>query len=522
MTRRESASVEIFPKQNMASKYAEVINKLRTTFKHGITKSLEYRKQQLKALYRLCKDNEEVLVRAMKEDLNKPKFESVVCEIEFIRNDIRGMLINLEKWASPEYTSKHVVLMFDSTFIHREPFGLVLIIGAWNYPLQLTLSPLVGAIAAGNVAVIKPSELSPATARVLEDLLPLYLDQNSYALINGGVPETTELLKEQYDYIFYTGCPSVGKIIRNAANKHLTPITLELGGKSPLYLDKRVNIEIACRRILWGKFINAGQTCVAPDYILCSEETQEEFIHMASKILSEFFGENPQNSSDLARIVNKKHFQRICNLITNSTVVVGGDFVEEECYISPTILKDVKISDPVMEEEIFGPVLPIVPVKDVDEAISIINSKERPLSLYLFSTKDEVIKKFLNSTSSGSFCVNDTVVHLSVDTLPFGGIGNSGMGRYHGKYSFDTFSHLKAVLKRNFNPVLEQLGSLRYPPYTDQKMNKLMMLLKKRRNPFPYGTPYVIVFVLGIITAVVIRFILIASGGIKYLPYPFH
>lgn len=505
----------------MASIYKEVIDKLQTKFKQGVTKPLDYRTQQLKALYRLCKENENALVKAMRDDLNKPYFESVICEIEFVRNDIRGMLINLEKWAREEYTSKHILLTFDSSYIRREPYGVVLIIGTWNYPIQMTLSPLVGAIGAGNAAVIKPSEISPATARVLEELLPLYLDKDCYKVINGGAAETTELLKEKFDYIFYTGSSSVGKIIGDAANKYLTPCTLELGGKSPLFLDTEVDVEVSCRRILWGKFINSGQTCVAPDYILCTEKRQEEFIQVAKTILKEFFGENPHDSGDLARIVNKKHFKRIERLVSSGSVAIGGVCIEKELYISPTVLINVKASDVVMQEEIFGPILPIVPIADVEEAIRFINDRDKPLCLYVFSNNKNVVKRFLNDTSSGSCCVNDTVVHLSVDSLPFGGVGGSGMGRYHGKFSFDTFSHKKAVLIRNFIPLLEKLGALRYPPYTDKNMEKLLVLMKKRPNLCPKVSYYTLVFLLGIVTAVVVRMAFVASGMTKYFPHPF-
>lgn len=492
---------------NMGNKFGEALVRARNAFHRGITKSVDFRIKQLKQLLKLLDENQDVLAEAMQQDLSKPKFESLLMEVEYVRNDIRGAIGCIKTWMKPQYTEKSLILFFDKSFIHNEPYGVALIIGAWNYPVQLTLSPLVGAIAAGNCVILKPSEVSPSTAKVLEELLPQYLDKECYHVVTGGVSETTELLKEKFDYIFYTGNPGVGKIIREAANKHLTPVTLELGGKSPVYLDNNIDMDIATKRIIWGKFINAGQTCVSPDYVLCAPGVEKPFLEAFKTNLKKFYTENPEKSPDFGRIVNNRHFQRLSKVIKSGTTAIGGELIEEDNYIAPTVLINVKPTDPIMQEEIFGPILPILSIGSPQEAIEFIKSREKPLSLYVFSTDSKVIGLFMNSTSSGSLCVNDTVVHLSIDALPFGGVGQSGIGRYHGKYSFETFSHQKAVLVRNFNPVAERIGSPRYPPFSDKKLKYLNNLLKKRTSILPDGTGYVFVFILGFIAAVIVKLI---------------
>ncbi|XP_054161358.1 aldehyde dehydrogenase family 3 member B1-like isoform X2 [Oppia nitens] len=491
----------------MSAIIEKAITRARMAFARNTTKSLDFRVSQLKALNRLLSENKETFVSAMKEDFKKPPFETMLAEVEFVQNDIKDQLLHIKENMKPTYVSKSIPVMMDTALIHKDPYGLVLIIGAWNYPIQLALCPLVGAISAGNCAIIKPSEISPNTANVLAELIPKYLDNECFHVITGGPVETQVLLKERFDYIFFTGSTSIGKIVAEAAAKHLTPLTLELGGKSPLYIDDTVpNLEIAWRRILWGKLLNAGQTCVAPDYILCTTKVQKTLINAAEKIIKEFYGEDPQKSPDFCRIVNTKHFERVAKLIDSSgKPVIGGQKDNTENYIAPTILVDVSPNDPIMSEEIFGPVLPIVNVSSEEEAINFINKGEKPLSLYLFSSNKNTIKKFLNETSSGSVCVNDCVFHLCVDTLPFGGVGHSGVGRYHGKYSFDTFTHEKSVLIRGYNPVLEALGSKRYPPYSDGKARFMRHLLAKRRDFTPKYLSHYVMCAVGAITVLAIQ-----------------
>ncbi|XP_050298328.1 aldehyde dehydrogenase, dimeric NADP-preferring-like [Anthonomus grandis grandis] len=459
---------------------SEIISVLRNSFNNGKTKPISFRIKQLKSLYKMYVENEDKILSALWTDLRKSKSESNVMEIGFLYNDIKNLVYNLEEWAKPEYVKKDLANILDTAYIQREPFGVVLSIGAWNYPVNLTLLPVHGAIAAGNCVIIKPSEVAEATSNVISELIPKYLDTDCYRVYTGGVAETTELLKEKFDYIFYTGNSTVGKIIHAAANKYLTPVTLELGGKSPCYLDSSANLKTAAKRILWGKYANVGQTCVAPDYLLCTKEIEEKFIPIAREVLKEFYGENPKESPDYGRIIADRHFQRIKKLLETGKVIVGGDCDPKERYIAPTIMTDVKQGDPILQEEIFGPILPIVNVANAHEAIKFINANEKPLALYVFSNNTNEVKLILNNTSSGTVCINDTLMQLTVDTLPFGGVGQSGMGSYHGKYSFDTFSHKKSVLWKDLGLLGEKLGAAKYPPFTRAKMNYLMFMLAKR------------------------------------------
>jgi len=463
----------------------EIISKTRSVFNSGRTKSLKWRQDQLKNLMRLFDENESKMCEALGSDLRKPKQECFSFEIEYIRNDIRGCLNNVEEWVKDKNVEPNVVTLMDKTYLTMDPYGVVLLIGAWNYPIQLTLGPLGGAICAGNCVVIKPSDLTPATSKLLAELVPQYLDKDCFPVVEGGVKETTELLKERFDYIFYTGSSTVGRIIREAANKHLTPVTLELGGKSPVFIDSSCNMEITAKRLLWAKCANLGQTCVAPDYVLCDEKVEKQFVSAMDKLITEWYGTNPQKSSDLARICNPRHFSRLKGLLDSSSgeVVVGGESDLDDLYISPTIIINVSKEDSIMKEEIFGPILPIYRVKDTQEAIDFINSREKPLALYVFSSKSSVLEAFKRGTSSGSLSANDAMVHMSVETLPFGGVGHSGMGAYHGKYTFETFSHQKSVLVRDFSAIGEKLGDARYPPYADWKISRLGFLLKNRDIP---------------------------------------
>ncbi|XP_013137408.1 PREDICTED: aldehyde dehydrogenase, dimeric NADP-preferring isoform X3 [Papilio polytes] len=478
---------------------ADVVAKAHDTFNRGVTKPIEWRRQQLQNLMRMYTENQNAMIAALAKDLRRSKMEAVLLETEYLINDLKNTLNNLDKWMEPERPSKGIVNMLDDVVIYNDPYGVALVIGAWNYPLQLLLLPMAGAIAAGNVVVVKPSELSEACAQFIVEMIPKYLDNDAVIVVEGGPEETTELLKQKFDYIFYTGGTNVGKIVYAAATKHLTPVTLELGGKSPTYIDSTVDIEVTAKRVLWGKFINSGQTCIAPDFVLCSKEVQEKFVNAARGVLKEWYGEDPQKSPDLCRIINSRHFSRLQALIDASKdkIAIGGQTDPTERFIAPTILTNVKGTDKIMEDEIFGPILPIVPVENAYEAIKFINAREHPLVLYVFTNERDTRTLFNEQTRSGSIGVNDTIMFYGVETLPFGGVGSSGIGAYHGKTTFDTFTHKKSCLIKNFSPIGEKLGSMRYPPYSDKKLNGITMLMAKRSLPSFKFLPYLLTFALG-------------------------
>lgn len=435
---------------------------LRYNFNQGLTKDINYRCRQLAGLARFLKECEADIEKALFEDLHKSPIEAFVTETNMVASEIRLCLKKLKSWVKPKRVTTPLGAKPGKSYIYPEPLGLVLIIAPWNYPLQLTLSPLIGAIAAGNCAVIKPSEIAVATCHLLKEKLTHYLDPASIRVIDGGVAETTTLLAQQFDYIFYTGNGNVGRIVMEAAAKHLTPVSLELGGKSPCIVDKDADIPVAARRIVWGKFLNAGQTCVAPDYILAHDAIKAELLTAMKKSLLDFWGENPQSSRDYGRIINTNHFQRLMRLIPGSgEIVVGGQADEKTHFIAPTILDNLPPDAPVMIDEIFGPILPIITIKSINNAIQYINARPKPLALYLFTNQEQTKKQIIEQTSAGSVCINHVILQLTVPDLPFGGVGPSGMGAYHGKASFRTFSHYKSVFNKPtwFDP------SIAYPPY---------------------------------------------------------
>eukprot|EP01118_Nematostelium_gracile_P008689 TRINITY_DN2880_c0_g1_i1.p1 TRINITY_DN2880_c0_g1~~TRINITY_DN2880_c0_g1_i1.p1 ORF type:complete len:507 (+),score=163.91 TRINITY_DN2880_c0_g1_i1:154-1521(+) len=417
---------------------------------------------------------------ALEKDLgHRGEFFAEGIELSAALGEIRGTIKNLAKWMKPERADTPLVVFPGDCYVQNDPLGVVLVISPWNYPVSLCLVPLVGAMAAGNTVVLKPSEVSPNVSALFAKLIPKYLDTEAVAVIEGGPEETTAILKERFDHIFYTGNSIVAKIIMKAAAEYLTPVTLELGGKSPCYVDSSVDMDVAVRRITWGKFMNCGQTCVAPDYILCHKDKIEQLSEALKKSVTEFYGKDPQNSKDYSRIINERHAQRLKKLIDdskkeNNEVITGGDGIVDERYIAPTIIRNVDGDSVLMKDEIFGPILPILTVDSVDEAINIINKGEKPLAAYVFTKSDSIASKVRDETTSGGLVVNDVVVHVGVKSLPFGGVGNSGMGRYHGKYSFETFSHKKAVVARGTKMDAPQ----RYPPYDNSKLSTLRTLQK--------------------------------------------
>jgi aldehyde dehydrogenase (NAD+)/aldehyde dehydrogenase (NAD(P)+) len=454
------------------TKIQALIQKQRIFFQTGKTKEVAFRLEQLKILKQLVLDNESAILQAIYKDLHKPEFEAYATEIGVIK-EINYAIKHIKTWTKPKKAQVPADFFSYSARIYPEPLGIILFIGPWNYPFQLILSPLVGAIAAGNCAIIKPSELAPHTSNLLADLISKYFPPEYIAIVEGGIETSQQLLQEKFDHIFFTGGTAIGKVIMEAAAKHLTPVTLELGGKSPCIVDTDINLEHTARRIVWGKFINAGQTCIAPDYLLVNQKIKPDLIAALQKTITEFYGENPANSPDFARIINQKHFTRLSRLLHNGEIIIGGDINPEERYIAPTIIDHVSLTDPVMQEEIFGPILPVMEYTDITEAIALINSQPKPLALYLFSQNKNLQQRILQETSSGGVCLNDTIMQVGVSSLPFGGVGDSGMGSYHGKASFDTFSHYKSVLKNSFWLDLDW----RYAPYKN-KLSLLKRIIK--------------------------------------------
>ncbi|XP_007518740.1 aldehyde dehydrogenase family 3 member B1 [Erinaceus europaeus] len=457
---------------------ADTLQRLREAFGSGRTRPAEFRASQLKGLSRFLKDNKQLLQEALAQDLHKPSFEAEVSELSIAQSEIDLALRSLRAWMKDQPVSRNLATQLDSAFIRKEPYGMVLVISPWNYPLNLTLVPLVGALAAGNCVVLKPSEFSRSTEKVLAEVLPRYLDQDCFAVVRGGPEETGQLLERKFDYIFFTGSPRVGRLVMMAAAKHLTPVTLELGGKNPCYVDEDCDPQTVANRVAFFRFFNAGQTCVAPDYVLCSPATQERLLPALQSAISRFYGEDPRGSASLGRICSLKHFQRLQGLLGCGRVAIGGQSDERDLYIAPTVLVDVRETEPVMQEEIFGPILPIVTVGSLEEALAFIRRREKPLALYAFSNRSQVVRQVLAQTSSGGFCGNDGFMHLTLASLPFGGVGASGMGRYHGRFSFDTFSHHRACLLRR--PGLEKVYSLRYPPYSPRNLQLLLLATQDR------------------------------------------
>jgi aldehyde dehydrogenase (NAD+) len=452
----------------------ELVARLRAAFSGGRTRSYEWRSEQLAALRRLLTENERALYAALQADLGRSELDAFLTEQRELRNAVDLAAKKLKRWMAPKSVSTPALLKPGASFVQPEPLGVVLIIAPWNYPVLLLLNPLIGAIAAGNAVVLKPSEVSENVSGLLAELLPRYLDNEAIAVVSGGPDETTQLLAQRFDHIFYTGNGRVGRIVMMAAAQHLTPVTLELGGKSPCIVDEHADLEVAARRIVWGKFLNCGQTCIAPDYVLVHEKVHDALLPLLAANIRGFYGDNPAHSPDYGRIINTRHHARIMGLLPGSgSVVTGGDSDVASRYIAPTVLRDVPDDAPVMRDEIFGPLLPVLPARGLEHAISFIHAREKPLALYLFSKSQRSVERVLANTSSGGVVVNHTLMQLAVPGLPFGGVGASGMGAYQGQHTFDTFSHHKAVLRKPFSPD----PKFTYPPHSERKTSWLKRLI---------------------------------------------
>ena len=466
----ESTQTEAIPSFPIAE-IAPTVQRLRETFDSGRTRPLAWRKEQLEGILAFGKEQGDALVTALQADMGKPEVEARTADIGQIAIEARLALKNLKKWTRPERAGWIPVL--GRSFIQRDPLGVVLIIAPWNYPVGLLVSPMIGAVAAGNAMVLKPSEVTPRTSEAIAKLLPQYVDMDAIAIVEGGVEETTALLDERFDHVFYTGNGSVGRIVMEAASRNLTPVTLELGGKSPCIVDRTADLQVAGRRIAWGKFLNAGQTCIAPDYILVESSVEKELIESIQTAVQDFYGDDAGASGDYTRIVNRRHHERISKLMSGHDVAFGGKSDPDRCYIEPTVLRGVPPTAPIMQEEIFGPVLPVLTIDHVDEAIDFVNGREKPLALYLFSQDSATEERVLSETTSGGACINGTILHIGNSQMPFGGVGPSGMGAYHGRFTFETFSHRKSVLKRG----VRLDPKMMYPPYTKRKTQMVKKVL---------------------------------------------
>lgn len=443
-----------------------IVDRLRQTFRSDVTKAQAWRRTQLDALERMLIEEQDTFLEALRLDVRKPRHEAYPSEIAIALEDVRIARDNLSKWMAPESVKMPMLAGAGaSTKVIREPLGVSLIIGAWNYPVMLTLGPLVGAIAAGCTAVLKPSELTPATSRAMEKAVAKYLDPEAYTVIQGGIPETTAVLEQRFDQIFFTGSPAVGKIVMAAAAKNLTPVVLELGGKSPAIICDDAKLDAAVKRVAWGKFYNAGQTCIGVDYVLVHDSLYEEFLTKTAETIEKMYGLEPQKSPDFPQIVDERNVHRIAALIADEDVIHGGEVDPSDRFISPTIVRHPAWDSPIMTEEIFGPVMPVIPFSDLDAELDRIVEGEKPLATYIFTEDRKVADHILNRVSSGGACINDTLTHVSVGRAPFGGVGQSGIGCYHGYDSFAAFTHRRTVLRRTtaFDP------TFLYPPYTATK-----------------------------------------------------
>ncbi|MGL5379028.1 aldehyde dehydrogenase [Clostridium sp.] len=453
----------------------EAFNKQKEFFKERSTRDIDFRINALTTLKDVIKLNENKIFEALRKDLGKSDFESYATEISIVYDEINMHIKNIRKWSKRKKVKTPIIHFPAKSYIYEEPYGVTLIIGPFNYPFQLLFAPLVGAISAGNCAMLKPSEHTVNTSRLIEELINTNFNSDFIKVINplGGKEVVSSLLDLNFDYIFFTGSVQVGKIIMERASKNLIPVTLELGGKSPCIVDKDCKVEISAKRLVWGKFLNAGQTCVAPDYLYVHKDIKEMFLEALVREIKKQFGEKVKESSDFPRIINTSTVKRLKRYMDDGIVYFGGSYDEENLYIEPTIITDVKSDGKIMSEEIFGPILPVMEFEDIDDVIKYINYKEKPLALYYFSENKKNIEYVLRNTTAGGVTINDTIIHVASSYLPFGGVGNSGVGSYHGKASFDTFSHRKSIIRRGTFFELP----IRFAPYKD-KINILKLLMK--------------------------------------------
>ncbi|MDR0205809.1 MAG: aldehyde dehydrogenase [Bacteroidales bacterium] len=454
------------------NKFSEILQKQRAFFDTGKSKDVNFRIESLKKLKQwICRHDEEIMA-ALKADLNKPPFEAYATEIGTVLDELKCTLKHICKWTRSKYVISNLKNFPSHGRIYPEPFGVTLIMSPWNYPFMLTVAPIIAAVSAGNCAIVKPSAYSPATSSLIAKMIDELFQNEHVTVVEGGREENKALLDENYDLVFFTGSTTVGKTVMQAAAQNLTPVILELGGKSPCIVDETANMKIAAKRIVWGKFVNAGQTCVAPDYIYVQESIKEKLLDEMKTAIREMYGEKPYCNPNYPKIINEKHFNRLLGLVEKEKVVFGGKSNIDTLQIEPTIIENVDWVAPVMCEEIFGPIIPVLTYSNMDEVVKIINSRPKPLAAYLFSNSKKVARNFLRNISFGGGCINDTIVHLSVSRLPFGGVGASGMGNYHGKAGFDAFTHYKSVLhKSKFIDI-----PLRYPPYTELSLKLLKKL----------------------------------------------
>jgi len=452
--------------------YTKIFNRQQALYATGRTKDINLRIGYLKKLHNWIKDNTWSIMAALRADLNKPPFEAQATEIGVVLDEIRYAISHIKSWARPKYVMSNLKNFPSHGRIYPEPYGVALIISPWNYPFMLTLSPLISAIAAGNCAIVKPSRYAPDTAALIVKMCGEVFHPAHVTAVEGDREATGALLELPFDKIFFTGGTDVGRVVMEAAAKNLTPVTLELGGKSPCIVDQSADLKLAAKRIIWGKLINAGQTCVAPDYVLVHSSVKDKLVQEMKKAISKQYGQDPTENFNYPKIINERHFNRLTTLIEGESILQGGKANPGTLQIEPTIIDNPDLASPVMSEEIFGPILPVIPFSMPAEAVRIIKSKPKPLALYVFTARKAVEKYYLNNISFGGGCVNDTVVHLSVPKLPFGGVGHSGMGSCHGKAGFDAFTHYRSVLhKSRFVDI-----PLRYPPYTDWALKILQML----------------------------------------------
>lgn len=452
-----------------------VLEQQKDYFESGATRSYEFRIEQLNRLKKAIRAYESKIAKAAYQDLRKNSTETFLTEIGFLYDELRHTKNHLKKWMKPEKVGTPLLLAPAKSKIIAEPLGQVLIISPWNYPFQLLMAPVISAIAAGNTVVLKPSEVAPHMSQVIAEMIAETFDERYIATFEGGVAVSEGLLSYAWDHVFFTGSTAVGKIVAQAAAKHLTPVTLELGGKSPAIVDHSTNLTVAARRIAWGKFVNAGQTCIAPDYVLIHEQVKDRFIRELKQVLAEFFGDSPQHSTDFGRIINHRHFDRLVRLLDQGNIVIGGDQDREDQYIAPTVVTDVSLSDPVMQEEIFGPILPVMTFTKAQQIVDCVRSMPRPLALYLFTEDRNLQETIVGTLSYGGGAVNDTIMHFLNANMPFGGVGHSGLGSAHGKFGFDRFSHKKSML---YNTMKFDLP-VRYAPFAGWKERVFRSLMDR-------------------------------------------